>query len=29
MQDNKVSLFTRFIDVESGEIETRIINKNK
>lgn len=27
--DNKVSLFTRFIDVESGEIETRIINKNK
>lgn len=27
--DNKVSLFTRFIDVESGELETRIINKNK
>ena len=27
--DNKVSLFTRFIDVESGEVETRIINKNK
>ncbi len=28
-EDNKVSLFTRFIDVESGEYETRIINKNK
>ena len=27
--DNKVSLFTRFIDVASGEVETRIINKNK
>lgn len=26
---NKVSLFTRFIDVESGAAETRIINKNK
>ena len=26
---NKVSLFTRFIDVESGATETRIINKNK
>ena len=27
-EDNKVSLFVRYIDVESGEIETRIINKN-
>ena len=27
-EDNKVSLFTRFIDVESGKYETRIINKN-
>lgn len=27
--DNKVSLFTRFIDVESGKTETRIVNKNK
>ena len=27
--DNKVSLFTRFIDVASGKVETRIINKNK
>ena len=26
--DNKVSLFVRYIDIESGEIETRIINKN-
>lgn len=26
--DNKVSLFTRFIDIASGETETRIINKN-
>lgn len=26
--DNKVSLFTRFIGIESGETETRIINKN-
>ncbi|MCM1114621.1 MAG: IMP cyclohydrolase [Clostridium sp.] len=28
-EDNKVSLFTRFIDLETGEEETRIINKNK
>ena len=28
-EDNKVSLFTRFIDVESGEYETRIVNKNQ
>ena len=27
--DNKVSLFVRFIDIESGKYETRIINKNK
>ena len=27
-EDNKVSLFVRYIDVESGETETRIINKN-
>lgn len=27
-EDNKVSLFTRFIDLESGNEETRIINKN-
>lgn len=27
-EDNKVSLFTRFIDVESGKYETRIVNKN-
>lgn len=26
--DNKVSLFTRFIDWETGETQTRIINKN-
>ncbi|MBC5788479.1 MULTISPECIES: IMP cyclohydrolase [Clostridiaceae] len=28
-QDNKVSLFTRFIDLKTGEIQTRIVNKNK
>ena len=27
-EDNKVSLFVRYIDVESGETETRIVNKN-
>ncbi|MEG2597180.1 MAG: IMP cyclohydrolase [Oscillospiraceae bacterium] len=26
--DNKVSLFTRFIELKSGKIETRIFNKN-
>ncbi len=26
--DNKVSLFVRYIDIESGESETRIVNKN-
>ena len=28
-QDNKVSLFVRYIDIATGEYETRIINKNK
>lgn len=28
-EDNKVSLFTRFIDIKTGECDTRIINKNK
>lgn len=28
-QDNKVSLFVRFIDIASGDYETRIVNKNK
>ncbi len=27
-EDNKVSLFTRFINIETGEYETRIVNKN-
>ena len=27
-EDNKVSLFVRFIDLENGESETRIVNKN-
>ena len=27
--DNKVSLFTRFIDLETGKFETRIVNKNQ
>ena len=27
--DNKVSLFTRYIDIATGEYETRIENKNK
>ena len=27
--DNKVSLFTRFVDLESGAVETRIVNKNQ
>ena len=27
-EDNKVSLFVRYIDVKSGKYETRIINKN-
>ena len=28
-EDNKVSLFTRFIDLETGEWESRIVNKNQ
>lgn len=28
-QDNKVSLFVRFIDIETGKYESRIVNKNK
>ena len=28
-QDNKVSLFVRFIDIATGTYETRIVNKNK
>jgi hypothetical protein len=28
-EDNKVSLFTRMIDLKTGTTETRIINKNK
>ena len=27
--DNKVSLYTRFIDLATGEFEDRIVNKNK
>ena len=27
-EDNKVSLFVRYIDLESGESDTRIVNKN-
>ena len=27
-EDNKVSLFTRSINIETGETETRIYNKN-
>ena len=28
-EDNKVSLFVRFIDIADGTYETRIVNKNK
>ena len=28
-EDNKVSLFTRFIDLKTGEAESRIVNKNQ
>jgi hypothetical protein len=28
-EENKVSLFVRYIDIETGTYETRIINKNK
>lgn len=27
--ENKVSLFVRYIDIETGTYETRIINKNQ
>ena len=27
--DNKVSLFVRYIDIETGKADSRIINKNK
>ena len=27
-EDNKVSLFVRYIDIDSGATETRIVNKN-
>ncbi|MCR5628456.1 IMP cyclohydrolase [Eubacterium sp.] len=27
-EDNKVSLFVRFVDLESGKMDTRIVNKN-
>ena len=28
-EENKVSLFVRFIDIETGEYETKIVNKNQ
>ena len=28
-EENKVSLFVRFIDIATGEYETRIVNKNR
>ena len=28
-EDNKVSLFVRYIDIKTGEYETRIVNKNR
>ena len=28
-EENKVSLFVRYIDIETGKAETRIVNKNK
>lgn len=28
-EENKVSLFVRYIDIENGSYETRIVNKNK
>ncbi len=28
-EDNKVSLFVRYIDIETGAVESRIVNKNK
>ena len=26
--DNKISMYVRYIDLESGEVENRMINKN-
>jgi len=28
-EDNKVSLFVRYIDIETGEVRSKIVNKNK
>ena len=28
-EQNKVSLFVRYIDIKTGKYETRILNKNK
>ena len=28
-QDNKVSLFVRYIDIATGKYESKIVNKNK
>ena len=28
-EDNKVSLFVRYIDIETGKYETTIVNKNQ
>ena len=28
-EENKVSLFVRYIDIETGNYETKIVNKNK
>ena len=28
-EENKVSLFVRYIEIETGKYETRIINKNQ
>ena len=28
-EDNKVSLFVRYIDIATGTFETRIVNKNQ
>ena len=28
-EDNKISIYTRFVDLETGDVENRMINKNK
>ena len=28
-EDNKISLYVRYIDIETGKTENRMINKNK